>query len=53
MKASQPVTMPALLDGVFKLFAMLETLEHYSLPELKAFANTVLQPPPHLGVRHV
>lgn len=53
MKASRPVTMPALLDGVFKLFAMLETLEHYSLPELQAFANSVLRWPQQHGGGHV
>jgi hypothetical protein len=42
MKASRPVTMPALLDGAFMLFAMLEALEHYSPAELRAFADSVL-----------
>lgn len=39
MKRARPVTFPALLDGLFKLFTMLETLEHYSLSELKKFAH--------------
>ncbi len=39
LKRSRPVTIPALLDGLFKLFTMLATLEHYSLSELKAFAK--------------
>jgi hypothetical protein len=30
MKPSRPVTLPALLEGVFMLFAMLDPLEHYS-----------------------
>jgi hypothetical protein len=30
MKASRPVTLPALLQGLFMLFTRLETLEHYS-----------------------
>lgn len=47
MKASRPVTTPALLDGLFKLLAMLHTLEHYSLQELKAFADTAFGPRLH------
>lgn len=39
MKRARPVTFPALLDGLFILFTMLETLEHYSLSELKQFAQ--------------
>jgi hypothetical protein len=39
MKRAKPVTFPALLDGLFKLFTMLETLEHYSLSELHEFAQ--------------
>ena len=42
MKTARPVTLSALLDGTFKLLAMLEALERYSLDELKAFANSVL-----------
>jgi hypothetical protein len=38
MKRTRPVTFPALLDGLFKLLTMLETLEHYSISELKEFA---------------
>ena len=39
MKRAKPVTFPALLDGLYKLFTMLETLKHYSLSELQAFAQ--------------
>jgi hypothetical protein len=39
MKREKPVTMPALLDGLFKLFMMLEALEHYSLSDLREFAQ--------------
>lgn len=39
MKRTRPVTAPALLDGMFKLFAMLETLKHYSLADLEKFAD--------------
>ncbi|MDR0716737.1 MAG: hypothetical protein LBF50_04890, partial [Azoarcus sp.] len=45
MKASRPVTMSALLAGVFMLLAMLETLEHYSPAQLRGFANSVLHDP--------
>ena len=39
MKRGRPVTFPALLDGLFTLFTMLETLEHYSIDELKKFSK--------------
>ena len=39
MKQGRPVTVPALLAGLFILFTMLETIEHYSLSELKSFAQ--------------
>ena len=39
MKRTRPVTLPALLDGLFTLFTMLETMENYSLDELKKFAQ--------------
>lgn len=39
MKRARPVTFPALLDGLFTLFTMLETLEHYSVSDLKTFAQ--------------
>jgi hypothetical protein len=39
MKRTRPVTAPALLDGLYKLFAMLETLHHYSLDDLEEFAH--------------
>ncbi|MDR1646721.1 MAG: hypothetical protein LBR88_01605 [Zoogloeaceae bacterium] len=34
--------MPALIEGVFMRFAMLETLEHYSSEQLRTFADSVL-----------
>ncbi|MDR1647184.1 MAG: hypothetical protein LBR88_04000 [Zoogloeaceae bacterium] len=42
MKPSRPASMPALLEGVFMRFAMLETLEHYSPEQLKTFADSFL-----------
>ncbi|MDR1647219.1 MAG: hypothetical protein LBR88_04175 [Zoogloeaceae bacterium] len=42
MKPSRPATMPALLEGVFMRFAMLETLEHYSPEQLRTFADSFL-----------
>lgn len=42
MKRARPVTPPALLDGLFKLFVMIETLENYTLDELKRFARFAL-----------
>jgi hypothetical protein len=39
IKRNRPITAPALLDGLFKLFMMLETLNEYSVDDLKAFAN--------------
>ena len=47
MKASRPVTMSALLKGVFMLFAMLKTLEQYPPEQLKAFARSVLHEQQH------
>jgi hypothetical protein len=47
MKPSRPVTMSALLEGVFMLFAMLETLEHYSPEQLGTFADSVLHEQQH------
>lgn len=38
-KRTRPVTAPALLDGLFKLFAMLETVQLYSIDELQKFAD--------------
>jgi hypothetical protein len=43
MKAHRPITMSALLDGTFKLLAMLEALERYSIEELRAFAHAILR----------
>lgn len=39
MKRARPVTFPALLDGLFTLFTMLDTLEHYSISDIKKFAH--------------
>ena len=39
MKRARPATFPVLLDGLFTWLTMLETLEHYSLSDLKAFAH--------------
>jgi hypothetical protein len=39
--------MPALLEGVFMLFAMLETLAHCSLELLRIFANSILHAQQH------
>lgn len=39
MKRTKPITGPALLDGLFKLFALLETLQHYSVDDLQQFAD--------------
>jgi hypothetical protein len=47
MKVSRPVAMPALLDGLFMLFALLETLEHYPPEQLRAFARSVLHEQKH------
>lgn len=42
MKQTRPVTPSALLDGLFKLFMMIETLENYTIEELKRFARFAL-----------
>ena len=42
MKQTCPVTPSALLDGLFKLFMMIETLENYTIEELKRFARFAL-----------
>ncbi len=42
MKRTKPYTMPALLAGLWILLAMLETLEHYSLTDLKEIATAAL-----------
>lgn len=39
MKRNRPITASALLDGVFKLLAMLETLQQYSASDLQKFAD--------------
>lgn len=38
-KRSRPITASAVLDGLFKLFTLLETLNEYSVEELRAFAD--------------
>ena len=43
MKRTQPVTMPALLAGLFTLFTMIETLKLYSPSGLKEFASIACQ----------
>jgi len=43
MKPGRPITIPALLNGLFQLFAMLDTLDHYSIHELKQFALIAMQ----------
>lgn len=40
MKRTRPLTAPAVLDGLYQLFAMLEVLEQYSVDQLKHFART-------------
>ncbi|CAE6863517.1 IS4 family transposase ISRba2 [Paraburkholderia aspalathi] len=44
MKRTRPVTLTALMDGIFSLLTMLEALKHYSIEQLEAFAQTLLQP---------
>ena len=39
MKKKQPVTASAVLDGLFKLYLMLEVFEQYSVDELKMFGQ--------------
>jgi len=50
MKRGRPFTLPAMLAGMWTLLAMLETLEHYSLDEIKQLAELCLPnystPPP-------
>lgn len=46
MKRNSPVTAPALLQGLYMLFAMCDTLEHYSPGELAAFAAQAAGPLP-------
>jgi hypothetical protein len=45
MKYGVPFTMPALLAGMWTLLTMLETLEHYTLDELRALAQVALPKP--------
>lgn len=40
MKRTRPLSAPALLDGLYQLFTMLEVLEHHSVDQLKSFART-------------
>ncbi|CAE6870317.1 hypothetical protein R69746_08483 [Paraburkholderia aspalathi] len=44
MKRTRPVTLTALMGGIFSLLTMLEALKHYSIEQLEAFAQTLLQP---------
>ena len=46
MKRSQPVTLSALMGGIFILLTMLGTLETYSLDQIKGFAQTLLRTRP-------
>lgn len=39
LKRNKSATAPALLDGLFKLLVMLETLQEYSLDEIQQFAD--------------
>lgn len=47
MKRQRPATASALLDGLFKLFAMMELLEHHPPDTLREFAQTAF--PRHTG----
>jgi hypothetical protein len=42
MKRNKPFTEPALLAGMWVLLAMLDTLEHYSIEEIKQMAGFIL-----------
>ena len=42
MKRTKPFTMPAMLAGLWILLAMLETLDHYSLDEIRSIATAIL-----------
>ena len=49
MKRKVPFTMPALLDGMWVLLAMLDALETYTVDQLRTFAEIALphrRPPP-------
>jgi hypothetical protein len=52
MKRPRSVTPSALLAGAFMLFAFLDALEHHSVDELRAFADSILRDPQR-GQRHV
>jgi hypothetical protein len=39
--------LPAPFDGVFMFFSMLETLEHYSMTQLRTFADSILHEQQH------
>lgn len=41
MKRTRPVTIPALLAGMWMLFSMLEILEHYDLDQLRSYAQFI------------
>jgi hypothetical protein len=53
MKREHPITASALLDGLFKLLTLLETLETYSLHDLQSFADTALRSRQRLGTGNV
>lgn len=42
MRRDRPVTEPAMLDGLWKLLAMLEILERYTPEDLRAIASSIL-----------
>lgn len=44
MKRKKPVTTPALLAGLHVLLLILETLEHYTIDQLRTFAQIALGP---------
>jgi hypothetical protein len=45
MKRNKAFTEPALLAGIWVLLAILDTLQHYSVDEIKQFANFILPHP--------
>ena len=53
MKRSQPVTASALLAGMYMLFAINETLEHYSPQEIAQMAREVRGMAPTGAEKHV
>jgi hypothetical protein len=43
MKRTQPITASSLLDGLFKLYVMIDVFEQYTIDELKDFARVANQ----------